>query len=110
LLVPSARGTVDAAHAFEIVVGILLTVVTAITGASLKAILSLMSRLDRLEARLEVVLEGPDEKSGMLGDIAYLRNRVGWVARAAHALRDRFYHIERHIHIDGMPPLELPPE
>lgn len=98
------------AKTFELVIGVLLTIVAGLSGWTLRTVLDLKSRLDVMEARNKVILEGGDGKAGLLGDISYLRSRVGWVARAAHALRDRFYHVERHVHIEGMPPLELPPE
>jgi hypothetical protein len=101
---------VDQARAFELIIGVLLTLLTALSGWTLRTVLDLRSRLDVMEARNKVLLEGGDGKEGILGDIRYLRTRVGWIARAAHALRDRFYHVERHVHIEGMPPLELPPE
>ena len=105
-----ARPAVDQARTFELVIGVLLTLVAGLSGWTLRTVLDLRSRLDVMEARNKVILEGGDGTEGVLGDIRYLRKRVGWIARAAHALRDRFYHIERHTQIEGMPPLDLPPE
>ena len=102
--------SVDPAKSFELIIGLLLAIVAALSGWTLRTVLELRSRLDVMEARYQVVLEGADGKEGVLGDIRYLRNRVGWIGRAAHSLRDRFYHIERHVQIEGMPPLELPSE
>jgi hypothetical protein len=101
---------VDQSRTFELVIGVLLTLVAGLSGWTLRTVLDLRSRLDKMEARLDVILHGSDSKSGLVGDIAYVRTRVGWVGRAAHALRDRFYHVERHVKLEGMPPLELPPE
>src|SRR5262245_47363223 len=114
---PSRRVTMTDAKAFDILIGLLLTLVLGLSGWALRTVLGLKSRIGRLqsqldvmEARTTVILEGADGKEGILGDIRYLRTRVGWVGRATHTLRDRFYYHERQLKLDGMPPLELPPE
>lgn len=61
------------------VTGLLLTILIGLASWTLRAVLKLQSRLDRLESRYDVVLHGSDGQNGLVGDIRYLRNRVGWV-------------------------------
>ncbi len=107
----------DTEKTFQLVVTILLAIVMGIAGWALRTVLalkgrvgSLKSQLDVMETRNKILFEGGDGQEGVLGAIRYLRNRVGWVGRAAHALRDRHYYVERELKLEGMPPLELPPE
>jgi hypothetical protein len=74
------------AKAFELVVGLLLALLTALSGWTLRTVLKLLSRTDRMEERSQVILHGSDGQNGLVGDIRYLRDRVGCVGRAAQAI------------------------